>query len=718
VSIGILLALLLLPALAPAAVAPPAPLEPPEPEELVFLLEYIAIDYGLAVEDGAVVDDFEYREMRAFSRGLVDHFDVLWQLGASDEVREGLVELQDRIERKRPWDEVRTLAGDLVERLLDEVSVVSLPAAPPNLEKGRQLYLGGCAACHGERGRGDGFASPGLDPPASSFSGARMDLLSPHSIYGAVTFGIDGTAMPSYRGAFKREEIWDVSFFVMTLRDGFDPRPPEQRIELSLAEGLRHDPDPRVRRWAAWKLGRSDAAGPGVADALLAALEDGDELVRRYAAEALGRFGTQVSPGLIALLSTGRRARPHAEELLAALGEAVVPDLVRVLSEGGPAEQASAVRVLTKIGPRAEPAVPQLLEALRKAGAGAAGVHVAAALGGVGKASVPPLTRLFEDTEDPRIKELAGRALGFAGPDANAAVPALLGALNDPSSRIRFTAAIALGEIGDERAVPALVDVLRKDTSRSVRMYCIRALATIGADGPGVVPALIDVLGGDDNLGAEAGRALAAIGPSALPPVIEAANHADPRIRAEAALVLGQLAGEPARTAPVLIQALRDLEASVADSAARALAGMGDSAVPHLIEAVRSDEDPRARGYAALALGQASRPVAVAVPALIAALDDPEPTVQQLACWSLGKIGPQAAPSTEALAAKLRSTDLVLRRTAAWALGNVGPAAAAAVPALETCLQDEQLTVREEAAEALQKIHGTYEYEGQGRNPR
>src|SRR5262245_9564274 len=43
------------------------------PERLVFLLEYIAADYGNAVRDGKVADAAEYAEMTEFSRVVAEH---------------------------------------------------------------------------------------------------------------------------------------------------------------------------------------------------------------------------------------------------------------------------------------------------------------------------------------------------------------------------------------------------------------------------------------------------------------------------------------------------------------------------------------------------------------------------------------------------------------------------------------------------------------------
>jgi S1-C subfamily serine protease len=49
-----------------------------------------------------------------------------------------------------------------------------------------------------------------------------MDILSPHQIYGAINFGIDGTAMPSYLDALPSQQLWDIAFHVLTLRSDAD----------------------------------------------------------------------------------------------------------------------------------------------------------------------------------------------------------------------------------------------------------------------------------------------------------------------------------------------------------------------------------------------------------------------------------------------------------------------------------------------------------------
>jgi S1-C subfamily serine protease/mono/diheme cytochrome c family protein len=204
--------------------------------KLVFLLEYIALDYELAVQDGAIADPFEYREMEAFTTLLVERFDDLRAAGAPEDLRAAVVDLRNRVRRLEPAAEIRELARSLVERLVEALDVVPLPVVAPEIERGRALYAEHCAACHGSDGDGKGPSAEGMAPPPTSFRERRMARVAPRQIYGAVTFGIDGTAMPAYRDELTQDQIWDVAFFLMTLRDGFDPRSPEVPLPLTLPD--------------------------------------------------------------------------------------------------------------------------------------------------------------------------------------------------------------------------------------------------------------------------------------------------------------------------------------------------------------------------------------------------------------------------------------------------------------------------------------------------
>jgi len=173
-------------------------------------------------------------------------------------------------------------------------------------------------------------------------------------------------------------------------------------------------PDSDVRRAAAKGLSEMGPDAKASAPALVSALKnDKDLFVRRFAAQALGDVG----------------AEPKT----------AVPALSAVLKEEDKKELVeAAVTSLGKMGPTA---VPPLVDALKnKAGAAKKAPK---------KGPVPTDPTAF-------VRTKAAEALGNIGPGAKAAVPALIGALNDRD--IRTEAAIALGNIGPDAkdAVSAL----------------------------------------------------------------------------------------------------------------------------------------------------------------------------------------------------------------------------------------------------------------------
>ncbi|MGH7140348.1 MAG: HEAT repeat domain-containing protein [Pirellulales bacterium] len=91
----------------------------------------------------------------------------------------------------------------------------------------------------------------------------------------------------------------------------------------------------------------------------------------------------------------------------------------------------------------------------------------------------------------------------------------------------------------------------------------------------------------------------------------------------------------------------------VRETAADALARIGDPAVPALIDTLR-DPDQSIRAHAALALARMGPKASPAVPELILALDDPDREVRQAAARALGQIGPDAEEAVPALIKALK----------------------------------------------------------------
>jgi HEAT repeat protein len=153
----------------------------------------------------------------------------------------------------------------------------------------------------------------------------------------------------------------------------------------------------------------------------------------RALADAL-RDPALATPAAVVLCNLG----PQAREAVPALAEAArSPDLHL---------RRAAFSALQAMAAAALPAVPGLIECLRS-GTKEDQIHAAVVIGKIGpeaKAAVPALIVLLED-EATRLT--AARALGVIGPEAKDAVPALRGALIDPQRMVREAAAHALEAI-------------------------------------------------------------------------------------------------------------------------------------------------------------------------------------------------------------------------------------------------------------------------------
>jgi len=203
-----------------------------EPARLVFLLEYVGTDYGKAVHDGHVINQAEYGEALRVSKQLIREYER--RFNDSPAVTAGLTKLLQLIERRAPGEQVFETTRALLPEFSSAVNSAVKLTAQPNLANGARLWSSDCVTCHGPTGHGDGADTERMDPRPTSF--LELDKLSPRRVYGAVTYGIDGTAMPSFVAAYSEAQRWDVAFFVMTLRDGFKPAPPAIDPGISLDE--------------------------------------------------------------------------------------------------------------------------------------------------------------------------------------------------------------------------------------------------------------------------------------------------------------------------------------------------------------------------------------------------------------------------------------------------------------------------------------------------
>jgi cytochrome c oxidase cbb3-type subunit 2 len=109
---------------------------------------------------------------------------------------------------------------------------VTIPEAPVldagAAARGRRVYEeAGCAACHGDRGRGDGGSASALRddvglpirPADLRFPGRFKGGSAPADLYRTLMTGLDGTPMPSYASAIDDPRaFWDLVAYVGSLK--------------------------------------------------------------------------------------------------------------------------------------------------------------------------------------------------------------------------------------------------------------------------------------------------------------------------------------------------------------------------------------------------------------------------------------------------------------------------------------------------------------------
>jgi len=179
--------------------------------------------------------------------------------------------------------------------------------------------------------------------------------------------------------------------------------------------------------------------------------------------------------------------------------------------------------------------------------------------------------------------------------------------------------------------------------------------------------------------------------PTAVDALVEALRHPTQQVRLQAAV---QLIGfQDARAVPVLLESQRWKDQEVEPWR---IARIGESAVPGLVEALRSD-DRRVRVCAAAALGAFQSSAAVL--ALAACLSDPDTEFRREAIAALRETG--SSEAVEALRQALPGSQGDERRLLVTALGKCG--GKAVVPDLIALTSDPERDVRNAAAWCLKE---------------
>jgi HEAT repeat protein len=465
------------------------------------------------------------------------------------------------------------------------------------------------------------------------------------------------------------------------------------------------DPDPGLRTCAALTLGTQN--NPRAVPALIRAVDDSDANVRFHAIEALGRLRASEAVDVLAAVAESRDfalAFP-ALEALAAIGdgragyrllplledELLQSAVLEVLGQVGGAEVVaplanlvnaaaspvgSVAQALARLHGRYETSYRQgdLIVGLARQGIAPAGVqNLLDAFESLSGPDLPAVALVLgwldNDTLDRFLVELLGRptvrsevvaALVRRGPRVTAL---LVEQLRADNLATRQDAVLALGRIGDSRAVPALLETSNPELTVGVA----GALAMIG-DRRAYAP-LLDLLGHDDGAIRRAViSALNSLGhPDMAADIVRLCRVPQPLVRESAVRVAGYI-GFP-ECAESILACCHDDSTNVRRAAVEVLSALEDDRGLVALAAALADDEPGVRAAAARALGQMAG--ADAWPLLQKALEDVGPWVRYYAVRSVGC--QKFAPALDALS-RLAQADpaMQVRVAAVEAIGAVG----------------------------------------------
>jgi cyclophilin family peptidyl-prolyl cis-trans isomerase/HEAT repeat protein len=407
-----------------------------------------------------------------------------------------------------------------------------------------------------------------------------------------------------------------------------EPPPPPPVVTPDLTV-LVADADPRIRRRAALAIGRVGL--PEGAAPLQPLLTDPDPDVRQMAAFALGLLADKTA----------------------------VPALTAALQDADPRVRGRAAEALGLIGDTGSAAaVGQMVSAYIKQGA---------------------IASLAPDDEAPKTPEATAVRLGLFALVRQKAWEPLSAAVQDPSGTIStwWPVAFALQRIGEPRALPALRQ-LAKSPGVYTRAFAARGMggAKDPAAIPALL-GMLDQAGGNVPVTVSAIRALAQVGAgnadaaTAILAVLTS-EKTDPNVRLEAVTALAALKSEAAM--PDIQDLLTDDWPTMRAAAVRAMAAMDPQGFLTILSGMEPDPDWVVRA----AIGDVLQTMApeVAIERLRAMLDDEDKRVVPSAIDGLARL---KAPGLEtSLLAQLKALDIGIRVAAARAIGRVKPPGGAA----------------------------------------
>ena len=277
--------------------------------------------------------------------------------------------------------------------------------------------------------------------------------------------------------------------------------------------------------------------------------------------------------------------------------------------------------------------------------------------------------------KDVQVRRAAAWVLGNIGPEAKAAIPDLVGLLQDKKCSLG-----GCFDPGRNRARfhPGAHDVTPGQNA-AIRGAAAVALGTIGPEAKSAIPTLAELLD-DKDLRREAASALGNMGPEAKIATPALTGLLQDKlipinVRFAAAEALVEIGSEVNAAIVVLTDVLKGKNSCLRIDAIRALARTGPAAktAGPALAGLLNDEDPHVRIAAAEALVEIGSEVNAAIRVLTELLKDNDIGVRIAAAWALGELGPEAKTTILALTELLQipTTRFVRRQPKPWRRSRV-----------------------------------------------
>ncbi len=276
-------------------------------------------------------------------------------------------------------------------------------------------------------------------------------------------------------------------------------------------------------------------------------------------------------------------------------------------------QRVNAIIAIGKLGPDAGNAVTVLKDALTDRNTVEIRRRAAEALSAIGPKAKPALPELIILLKDPNpsVRAAAAEAVGKFEGVGKEVVPSLIDVLDDPNPIVRINGINSLSSFGSDAhsALPQLIEGLN-DPDRVIRKTIINTLSRLGKDAKPAAQALSKLIQGNDNdISVAALMALGQIGSEAnvaVPDVGQALTNEDSKIRTWAAITLGRMGETAEPVLPGLRRALQDSDKNVRQNVASSL-GKITSNTPETLTALLialNDDDIGVRISAASSINQ------------------------------------------------------------------------------------------------------------------